>query len=142
MGSRLAIPSQAAPSAEQLSVSTGAPWSGRILTALVVLLLLFEGITRVMKASPALAAGVRLGLFENLAVAIGITLLACTVLHVIPRTSILGAVLLTGYLGGAVSIQRLVGNPLCSQTRLPVYSCGLDCISGEARLRAPVPLRS
>ena len=122
MGSRLAIPSQAAPSAEQLSVSTGAPWSGRILTAL--------------------AAGVRLGLFENLAVAIGITLLACTVLHVIPRTSTLGAALLTGYLGGAVSIQRLVGNPLCSQTRLPVYSCGLDCISGEARLRAPVPLRS
>jgi hypothetical protein len=81
------------------------------------LLLLFEGITKVMKAPQVLAAGVRLGLFENLTVAILITLLACTVLHMIPRPSILGAILLTGYLGGAVSIQRRVRNPLCSQTR-------------------------
>ena len=116
MGSSVPMSSQAAPSAEQLCFSTGAPWSGRILTALVVLLLLFEGVTRVMKAC-VLAAGVRFGLFENLTVAIGITLLACTILHVIPRTSILGATLPTGYLGGAVSIQRRVGNPLGSQTR-------------------------
>ena len=117
MGSSVPISSQAAPSAEQLSVLTGAPWSGRIHTALVVLLLLFEGITKVMKASPVLAAGVRLGLFENLIVAIGITLLACTFLHMIPRTSILGAILLAGYLGGAVFIRGRVGNPLCCQTR-------------------------
>jgi hypothetical protein len=132
--------SQAAPSTARASL-----WVGRILSGLVVLLLLFDGITKVMKVSAVLAASARLGLSQNLIVAIGVILLVCTVLYVVPRTSILGAILLTGYLGGAVSIQLRVGNPLFSQTLFPVYFgvlVWLGLYLREGRLRALIPLRS
>jgi len=105
-----------------------------------VFFLLFDSITRVMKVSAVLAASVRLDLSENLIVAIGITLLVCTLLDVIPRTSILAAILLTGYLGGAVAIQPRVANPRL----FPVYFGVLVWLGRhfrEARLRALVPLR-
>jgi DoxX-like family len=145
MSSGVPISSQAAPPAAQPSVSAGLLWSGRILSVLVVLFLLFDGITKVMKVSAVLAASVRLGLSENLIVAIGVTLLVCTILYVIPRTSILGAILPTGYLGGAVSIQLRVGNPLFSQALFPVYFGVLVRVGlyfRDARLRALIPLRS
>jgi DoxX-like family len=145
MSSGVPISSQAAPPVAQPSVSAGLLWSGRILSVLVVLFLHFDGITKVMKVSAVLAASVRLGLSENLIVAIGVTLLVCTILYVIPRTSILGAILPTGYLGGAVSIQLRVGNPLFSQALFPVYFGVLVRVGlyfRDARLRALIPLRS
>ena len=107
--------------------------------------LLFDGITKVMKVPVVLQASAQIGFSENLIVPIGITLLVCTILYVIPRTSILGAILLTGYLGGAVSIQLGIGNPLFSQTLFPVYFGMLVWLAlylREARLRSVVPLRS
>ena len=126
-------------------VSKAALWTSRIITGLVVLFLLFDGITKVMKVPAVVAACVQIGLSQNLVVAIGITLLVCTVLYVIPQTSILGAILLTGYLGGAVCIQLRVGNPLFSQTLFPVYFGVLVWLAlylREARLRSLIPLRS
>jgi len=84
--------------------------------------------------------GFQLGLLN----VIGTLLLVCTVLYVIPRTSVLGAVLLTGYLGGAVSVQLRVGNPLFGYVLFPVYFgvlmwAGL-CLR-EPRLLALLPLR-
>jgi hypothetical protein len=143
MSSSVSASSQALPSMGQ--VSKAALWTGRIITGLLVLFLLFDGITKVMKVSAVLAACVQIGLSQNLVVAIGISLLACTVLYVIPQTSILGAILLTGYLGGAVSIQLRVGNPLFSQTLFPVYFgvlVWLGLYLREARLRSLIPLRS
>lgn len=137
--------SPAAPPVQQVSVSKGALWTGRILTGLIVLFLLFDGITKVMKVSAVLKASAQLGFSENLIAAIGVTLLVCTVLYVIPSTSILGAILLTGYLGGAVCIQLRVGNPLFSQTLFPVYFgvlVWLGLYLREPRLRSLVPLRS
>ena len=96
MSSGLPISSPAARAVEQPSVSADLRSSGRIPTALVALFLLFDGITKVMKVSSVLAASVRLGLSENL-VATGVTLPLSTILEVIPRTSILGAIPLSAY---------------------------------------------
>lgn len=145
MGTSAPRPSQTVPPVQQVSVSKAALWTSRILTGLIVLFLLFDGITKVMKVPVVLKACAQIGLPETLVVAIGITLLVCTVLYVIPGTSILGAILLTGYLGGAVSIQLRVGNPLFSQTLFPVYFgvlVWLGLYLREGRLRSLIPLRS
>jgi len=143
MGTIVPPASQAPSSTRQ--ISKAALWTSRIITTVVVMFLLFDGITKVMKVRAVLAASAQLGLSENLIVAIGTTLLACTVLYVIPHTSMLGAILLTGYLGGAVCIQLRVGNPLFSQTLFPVYFgvlVWLPLYLREGRLRSLIPLRS
>lgn len=80
-------------------------WLGVGLTGLVVLFLTFDGIAKVMRAAPVLEACRKLGIAEDLVPGIGLLLLVCTVLYAIPRTAILGAILLTGYLGGATAVQ-------------------------------------
>jgi len=97
---------QAAP------VSAVRLWTGRIISALMVLFLLFDGVTKLMKVPQVLEAQARLGYPANDALGIGITVLACTLVYVIPRTSVLGAILLTGYLGGAVASQVRIGAPI------------------------------
>ncbi len=81
-------------------ISRNALWAGRIVSGLVVLFMLMDGTMKLFKPSFVLEANARLGYSESPLVGIGLTLLACTVLYVIPRTSILGAIFLTGYLGG------------------------------------------
>ncbi len=78
-------------------------WAGRIMSALPVLLLLFSGVMKLMKPAPVVQGFAHFGYPESLALSIGILELACTVVYVIPRTSVLGAILLTGYLGGATA---------------------------------------
>jgi hypothetical protein len=80
-------------------------WAGRIISALPVLFLLFDSIVKVMRLAPALEGTARLGYPKSLVLEIGLVELVCVVLYVIPRTSILGAILLTGYLGGAIATQ-------------------------------------
>ena len=87
-------------------------WAGRIISALAILFLLFDAITKLMKVAPVLEASARLGYPASLAVGIGSLLLACVVVYAVPGTSILGAILLTGYLGGAVAANVRVGDPL------------------------------
>jgi len=133
---------QAAP-----QTSKGNVWTGRILSALPILFLLFDGIMKVMRPLPApVAEGtVKLGYSLSTIPGIGATLLVCTVLYAIPRTSVLGAILLTGYLGGAVATNVRVGNPLFGYVLAPVY-VALFIWGGlylrDERLRALVPLRS
>ena len=79
------------------------PWLGVGLTGLVVLFLAFDGITKVFRVIPVMEACQKMGISPNVAVGIGILLLVCTALYVTPRTTILGAILLTGYLGGAAA---------------------------------------
>ena len=96
-------------------------WTGRILTALAAAFLLFDGVMKLIKPPVVVKATVELGYPESTIVGIGVVLLVCTILYLIPRTSILGAVLLTGYLGGAVASNVRVGNPLFSHVLFPVY---------------------
>lgn len=82
---------------------------GAGLSGLVVLFFAFDGITKVIRVTPVMEACEKMGISANLAVGIGILLLACTTVYVVPRTAVLGAILLTGYLGGAAAthvIQR------------------------------------
>ena len=96
-------------------------WAGRVVSGLVVLFLLVDGIMKVMKAPVAVQGSIQLGYPESVVPGIGVVLLVCTLLYVIPRTSILGAILLTGYLGGAIATHVRVGDPLFSHVLFPVY---------------------
>lgn len=85
-------------------------WTGWIITGLVVAFLSFDGVSKVLRVAPVVEASKQLGLPPGTTVPIGVLLLVCTLIHLIPRTSILGAILLTGYLGGATAIQVRAGN--------------------------------
>jgi len=86
-------------------------WASRILTALSVLFLLMDGGMKLFKPPFVIEATARLGYPESTIVGIGVTLLVCTVLYLIPRTAVLGAILLTAYLGGAVASNVRAGTP-------------------------------
>jgi len=87
-------------------------WTGRVISGITVLFLIFDGVTKVMKESHVMAASAKMGYPASAIVGTGVTLLVCVALYVIPRTSILGAVLLTGYLGGAVATHVFIRDPL------------------------------
>jgi len=84
--------------------SKAALWTGRIITALVGLFLLFDGVMKLVKPRSVVEATVKAGYAESVILPLGIVLTASTILYFIPRTAILGAILLTGYLGGAVDV--------------------------------------
>jgi hypothetical protein len=96
-------------------------WAGRVLSGLPVLFLAFDVVLKFLHVPAVSEASAHLGLPEGLSAGLGLLLFACTTLYVIPRTAPLGAVLLTGYLGGAVAIHLRVGDPLLSHTIFPVY---------------------
>jgi hypothetical protein len=79
-------------------------WAGWIISGLVVLFLAFDGVTKIIKLANVVEASEQLGVPSHTIVGIGIVLLACTVIYSIPQTAVLGAILLTGYLGGATAI--------------------------------------
>lgn len=99
-------------------------WIGRVMSGLAVLFLLFDGVMKFFmdKLPPeALEAGAALQWPIEKMPLVGTILLICTFLYIIPRTAIFGAVLLTGYLGGAVASHVRVSNPLFSHTLFPIY---------------------
>lgn len=116
--------------------------AGRIISALAVLFLLVDGLMQVMKLDVAVKTIALLGYPESLVPGIGIVLLVCTLVYVIRRTSILGAILLTGFLGGATAAHVRMGDPLFF---FPIVVgmliwCGL--FLRDDRLRALIPLRN
>jgi len=117
-------------------------WAGRLLSGLTVLFLLFDGLVKVLKLAPAVEATARLGYPAGLVVAIGITELICVVLYVIPRTSILGAILLTGYLGGATATQVRLEDPWFFFPVLIGVLVWAGLFLRDRRLGALIPLRS
>jgi len=110
-------------------------WTGRILGALTVLFLLFDSVIKLTRLPPAIEGTVQLGYPAGSVFGIGLIPLVCTVAYIVPRTSIVGAILLTGYLGGAVASQVRVGNPLFTHTLFPVYFATL--VWGGLYLRDP-----
>lgn len=115
-------------------------WAGRIMSGLPVLLLLFSASMKLIKA-PGLEDGfAHLGYPVSLALALGVLELACTVVYVIPRTSMLGAILLTGYLGGATATHLRVGDQFFGPVIVGVLVWG-GLFLRDPRLRALIPLR-
>ncbi len=129
---------------QPVALSKKSLWTGRIFSGLVVAFLLLDAVMHLLKPAPVVEAFTRLGFPLRLAVVLGIIELACIALYLIPRTSILGAILLTGYLGGAVATHLHAGSPLFSEALFPVY-VGVLAWGGiylrDERLRALIPFR-
>src|SRR5437016_8642228 len=132
---------QAAP------VSKKGLWAGRIMSGLVVAFLAFDVVLKFVTPAPApvVETFAHVGWPLSLAPVLGTILLVSTALYVIPKTFVLGAILLTGYLGGAVATHLRAGDPLFSHVLFPTY-LGVLLWGGlylrEDRLRALIPLRS
>jgi DoxX-like family len=134
------------PTQQRVAVSKKELWTGRVLAILIVLFLIFDAVTKFIKPLPApvVTAFEHLGMPLWMSPVIGTILLVCLVLYVIPQTAVLGAVLLTGYLGGAVAINLRVGDPLFGHVLFPVYFgvvIWLSVYLREERLRSLLPFR-
>jgi hypothetical protein len=124
---------------------TGRSWVGLIVSGLPTLFLLLDAIGKLIKPAAVVQGTVDLGYSENVIVPLGIVLLISTLLYIVPRTSVLGAILLTGYLGGAVATHVRVGNPIFTHMLFPVYLGALIWLGlyiRDTRLRELVPLRT
>ena len=124
-------------------VSKTTLWVGRIMSALPILFLIFDAVIKVINIQPVIDASVQLGLPVGLAPSIGILLLVCLVVYLIPQTAVLGAILLTGYLGGAIAIQLRSGAglfPLVFPLIIGALLWG-GLFLRDHQLRALVPLR-
>ena len=130
-------------SVESVSVSKGSLWAGRIISGLLVLFLIFDGVGKAIKLPQVVEATVRVGFPESTIAGMGIALLVSTALYVIPQTSVLGAILLTGYLGGATATNVHAGTGVFN-TSFPVIFgilVWLGLYLRESRLRTLIPLR-
>jgi hypothetical protein len=126
-----------------LRVSPKLLWTGRICSGLPALFLLVDGVMKLVKPAVVVEGTVRLGYTETVILPLGIVLIACTVVYLIPRTAVLGAILLTGYLGGAVATHVRVGEglfPVSFPILLGVLLWG-GLYLRDDRLRALIPLR-
>jgi hypothetical protein len=101
--------------------SAATRWSGLGLTGLSVLFLTFDSAIKLARIQAVTRASALLGWPDHLNSALGIVLLVCLALFLMPRTAVVGAVLLTGYLGGAIAVHLRVEDPLFSQTLFPAY---------------------
>jgi hypothetical protein len=120
------------------------PWAGYIVSALPVLFLLLDAVGKFVKPQAVVEGTLQLGYPESVIVALGIILLASTVIYLIPQTAVLGAILLTGYLGGAVATHVRVGSPLFTHVLFPTYlgaMIWLGLYLRDPRIRALLPLR-
>lgn len=105
----------------QQGITKPARWIGRIFSGLAILFMLMDAVFKFFKTQEAIDATVELGYGEQHLVLLGVLALIPTALYAIPRTSVLGAVLLTGYFGGAIATHVRLDNPLFSHTLFPVY---------------------
>jgi hypothetical protein len=119
-------------------------WSGRVLSTLAVLFLLFDISLHIARPSFVIAGTKQIGFPVSTILPIGIIQLVCLILYLIPRTCVLGAILWTGYLGGAVATHVRMADPLFSHILFPTYIAALlwgGLWLREQRLRALVPVR-
>jgi DoxX-like family len=130
-------------SAQQGNESKGLVWTGRVLSGLAVLFLLFDSVAKILRARQVIDATIRIGFPLSTIVPIGIVLLVCTALYVIPRTSVLGAILLAAYLGGAVAANVRAGSPAFNSGFAIVFGVlvWLGLYLREPRLRVLLPVR-
>ena len=107
--------------ADSNSISKNRLWGGRILSGLTVAFMIFDGVIHVLQPPPVVQGFAALGFPLSVAVPLGIIELIFVVLYVIPRTSVFGAILLTGYLGGAIASQVRIAAPFFSTILFPIY---------------------
>ena len=132
------------PTTGPAAVSRGSLWTGRVISTLIVLFLTWDGVMKVMKVPQVIEASAKVGFDANTIFGIGAVLLVCTALYVIPKTSVLGAILLTGYLGGATVTNVRLGGPAFNIAFPVVFGVlvWLGLFLRDKRLRALIPLRT
>ncbi|QOZ31326.1 DoxX family protein [Bradyrhizobium sp. CCBAU 53421] len=134
------------PTIVDTEVSKPARITGRVLSGVVVLFLLFDGAIKLLPLSVVTETMDKMGYgaSDTLARSLGIITIVCTLLYSVPPTSILGAILLTGYLGGAIASHVRIGSPLFTHTLFGLY-LGLMVWGGlylrDGNLRALLPFR-
>lgn len=122
-------------------VSKPALWTGWILSTLIILFMIMDGVVKLIKIQPVLESCIRMQIPVSVIAPIGIVGLVCTLIYAIPRTALLGAVLLTGYFGGAVCLHLRINDPLFSHTLFPTYLGAVAWVGlylRDPRLRALV----
>ncbi|HKQ69689.1 MAG TPA: DoxX family protein [Polyangiaceae bacterium] len=127
------------------SPSKKAIWGSRIMTGIVVLFLAFDATFKMLQSPEAVEGTTQLGYPSSVILGLGLLQVALLVIYLVPRTAVLGALLWTGYLGGAVATHVRVGNPLFSHTLFPIYIGAL--VWGalwlrDEKLRALLPVRT
>ena len=133
-----------ATSSKTSAPSALARWAGRFLTAVPVLFLTFDAAIKLAGVKAVSEGMAQAGWQPDAAFSLGILLLSCVAIYVIPQTAVLGAILLTGYLGGAVATHVRIGNPLFSHVLFPTYVGAMiwgGLVLRDARLRALIPFR-
>ncbi len=120
-------------------------WAGWIITILPAGMLLFSGVMKLQKSEEVVVGTQKLGWGEDLLLGLAIIEIGCTVIYLLPPTAVLGAVLLTGYLGGAVATHMRVGDPFVPSMTIPIL-LGVFIWGGlylrDPRLRALIPWRT
>jgi hypothetical protein len=129
------------PTNPSAPVSKKALWTGRVMSTLPVLMLLFSAAMKFAKPPAAVEGMAKLGLPEHFLFGLGVLELACTIIYIIPRTAVLGAILLTGYLGGAILTHLRVGDQFIGPIVFGVFIWG-GLFLRDPRVRALIPLRS
>jgi DoxX-like protein len=132
----LVLPSRIIPAARP---SRRRLWTGRVLSGLVAAFLLFDAAMKLLRVPAVVEASRQVGFSASSIFGIGAVLLVCVVAYLVPRLSLVGAMLLTGYLGGAVATNVRIGAPLLSHTLFPLYVAALvwgGLYLRDARVRA------
>ena len=129
-------------SAVQLTpISKAALWTGRVMSALPVLLVLFGSVVKLMRVPSVVEAFTRTGLPEGLILPVGIIELLCCMFYVIPQTAVLGAILMTGLLGGATITTLRIGDPTYPMPVILGMLAWGGLFMRDTRLRELIPLR-
>ena len=126
------------------SPSTKTTWIGRVLSGFAILFLLFDTVIKLLQLPVAVEGTTQLGYPASVVFGIGAIELVCLALYVLPQTSVFGAILFTGYLGGAIATHVRLGNPLFTHVLFPIYVAVLlwgGLYATDAGLRALIPLR-
>jgi len=129
-------------SGAQAVVSKKAVWAGRVLSGLAVLFLILDASVKVLKSPFAIEATRQLGYPESVVIPLGLIEIVCLLVYLIPKTSVLGTILWTGYLGGAVATHMRVTSPLFTHTLVPIYVAALLWLGlwlRDNRVRAVLP---
>jgi hypothetical protein len=125
-------------------ISSKARWAGLVMSGLVIAFLLFDSVIKLVPLSIVTETMAELGYPPGLERGLGVLTLVCVLLYAVPRTAVLGAILLTGLFGGAMATHLRIGSPLFSHLLFGLY-LGLMVWGGlylrDARLRALIPFR-
>ena len=117
---------------------------GRVLSGIAIAFLTFDSVGKLLRVQPVIDGTIQLGYPTSTIIPLGIILLSCVLIYAVPRTSVIGAMLLTGYLGGAVATHARLEHPLLSHTLFPIYVAVIiwaGLVLRDAQLRILLPVR-